>query len=157
VLVEVKQVLHPICSSLRHVDITDTSITNVGLQQLCRKISSLTSLGEYSIGDSFLRSLCVVSSLRMDKFPLVTLHSRKVSYTGMYNLVHVFSNIRSLTCWEPMFDIADLAYLPHLKQITLIRIRYSDSMLSSIIHYFENCRGAKNLEKVWQHSWPCGG
>ena len=67
----------------------------------------------------------------MDKFPLVTLHSRKVSYTGMYNLVHVFSNIRSLTCWEPMFDIADLAYLPHLKQITLIRIRYSDSMLSS--------------------------
>ena len=148
VLVEVKQVLHPICSSLRHVDITDTSITNVGLQQLCRKMKSLTSLGEYSISDSFLRSLCVVSSLKMDKFPLVTLHSRKVSYTGMYNLVHVFSNIRSLTCWEPLFDIADLAYLPHLKQITLIRIRYSDSMLSSIIHYFEDCRGAKNLEKV---------
>jgi len=148
VLVEVKQVLHPICSSLRHVDITDTSITNVGLQQLCRKIHSLTSLGEYSISDSFLRSLCVVSSMKMDKFPLVTLHSRKVSYTGMYNLVHVFSNIWSLTCWEPMFDIADLAYLPHLKHITLIRIRYSDSMLSSIIHYFENCRGAKNLEKV---------
>jgi len=148
VLVEVKQVLHPICSSLRHVDITDTSITNVGLQQLCRKMLSLTSLGEYSISDSFLRSLCVVSSMKMDKFPLVTLHSRKVSYTGMYNLVHVFSNIRSLTCWEPMFDIADLAYLPHLKHITLIRIRYSDSMLSSIIHYFENCRGAKNLEKV---------
>ena len=111
-------------------------------------MKSLTSLGEYSISDSFLRSLCVVSSLRMDKFPLVTLHSRKVSYTGMYNLVHVFSNIRSLTCWEPLFDIADLAYLPHLKQITLIRIRYSDSMLSSIIHYFEDCRGAKNLEKV---------
>jgi len=148
VLVEVKQVLHPICSSLRHVDITDTSITNVGLQQLCRKMASLTSLGEYSISDSFLRALCVVSSLRMDKFPLVSLHSRKVSYTGMYNLVHVFSNIRCLTCWEPMFDIADLAYLPHLKQITLIRIRYSDNMLSSIIHYFENCKGAKNLEKV---------
>jgi len=148
VLVEVKQVLHPICGSLRHVDITDTSITNVGLQQLCRKIVGLTSLGEYSIPDSFLRSLCVVSSLRMDKFPLVSLHSRKVSYTGMYNLVHVFPQIRSLTCWEPMFDIADLAYLPLLKQITLIRIRYSDSMLSSIIHYFEDCRGAKNLEKV---------
>jgi len=148
VLVEVKQVLHPICSSLRHVDITDTSITNVGIQQLCRKINSLTSLGEYSISDSFLRSLCVVSSLKMDKFPLVSLHSRKVSYTGMYNLVHVFANIRSLTCWEPMFDIADLAYLPHLKHITLIRIRYSDSMLSSIIHYFENCKGSKNLEKV---------
>ena len=39
----------------------------------------------------------------------------------MYNLVHVFPQIRSLTCWEPMFDIADLAYLPLLKQITLIR------------------------------------
>ena len=36
VLVEVRQVLHPICSSLRHVDITDTSITNTGLQQLCK-------------------------------------------------------------------------------------------------------------------------
>merc|ERR1711928_292254 len=57
----------------------------------------------HSISNSFLRSLCVVSSLKMDKFPLVTLHSRKVSYTGMYNLVHVFSNIRSLTCWEPLF------------------------------------------------------
>ena len=96
-------------------------------------MKSLTSLGEYSISDSFLRSLCVVSSLRMDKFPLVTLHSRKVSYTGMYNLVHVFSNIRSLTCWEPLFDIADLAYLPHLKQITLIRITITEySEYSSI-------------------------
>jgi hypothetical protein len=42
-------VLHPICSSLRTVDITDTSITNAGLQQLCRRISNLSSLGEYSI------------------------------------------------------------------------------------------------------------
>jgi hypothetical protein len=44
-----EQVLHPICSSLRTVDITDTSITNAGLQQLCRRISNLSSLGEYSI------------------------------------------------------------------------------------------------------------
>lgn len=148
VLVEVKQVLHPVCSSLRAVDITDTSITNVGLLQLCRKMSNLTSLGEYSIGDAFLRSLCVVSSLRMDTFGLVTLHTRKISYTGMYNLVHVFTNIRSLTCWEPLFDITDLAYLPHLQQITLIRIRYSESILAQIIYYFENFKGAKNLEKV---------
>ena len=87
VLVEVKQVLHPICSTVRHVDITDTSITNVGLQQLCKKIHILNSIGEYSVSDSFLRSLCVVSSMKIDKFPLVTLHTRKVSYTGMYNLV----------------------------------------------------------------------
>ena len=147
-LVEVKQVLHPICNSVRHIDITDTSITNVGLQQLCKKIHILNSLGEYSISDSFLRSLCVVSSMKIDKFSLVTLHTRKVSYTGMYNLVHVFPLVKSFTCWEPMFDIGDLAYLPHLKHVTLIRIRYSDSMLSSIIHYFENCKGAKNLEKV---------
>ena len=86
-LVEVKQVLHPICSTVRHVDITDTSITNVGLQQLCKKIHILNSIGEYSVSDSFLRSLCVVSSMKIDKFPLVTLHTRKVSYTGMYNLV----------------------------------------------------------------------
>ena len=148
VLVEVKQVLHPICSSLRHVDITDTSITNNGLQQLCKKIHSLQSLGEYSVSDSFLRSLCVVSSMKIDKYPLVSLHSRKVSYTGMYNLVHTFPQVRSFTCWEPLFDIGDLAYLPHVKHVTLIRIRYSDQMLSSIINYFENCKGAKNLEKV---------
>jgi len=148
VLVEVKQVLHPICSSLRHVDITDTSITNTGLQQLCKKIQSLQSLGEYSVSDSFLRSLCVVSSMKIDKYPLVSLHTRKVSYTGMYNLVHTFPLVRSFTCWEPLFDIADLAYLPQVKHVTLIRIRYSDQMLGSIINYFENCKGAKNLEKV---------
>lgn len=48
-LLSMMQVLHPICSSLRTVDITDTSITNVGLQQLCRRIANLSSLGEYSI------------------------------------------------------------------------------------------------------------
>ena len=61
------QVLHPICGSLRCVDITDTSITNVGLAQLCRQMGSLTSLGEYSISDSFLRSLAVVSSMKIDR------------------------------------------------------------------------------------------
>jgi len=148
VLLEVKQVLQPICLSLRTLDITDTSITNVGLHMLCRKVQNLNSLGEYSISDSFLRSLCVVSSLQMDKFPLLSLHARKVSYTGMYNLVHVFGNIKSLTCWEPMFDIWDLSYLPLLRQLTLIRVRYSEPVLNSIIHYFENCKGAKHLEKI---------
>jgi len=148
VLVEVKQILQPICLSLRTVDITDTSITNVGLHLLCRKIQNLSSLGEYSISDSFLRSLCVVSSLKMDTFPLVALHARKVSFTGMYNLVHVFSNIKSLTCWEPMFDLWDLSYLPNLRQLTLIRVRYSEPVLNSIFHYFESCKGAKRLEKI---------
>ena len=79
--------LHPIRSTVRHIDITDTSITNVGLPQLGKKIQILNSIGEYSVSDSFLWSLCVVSSMKIDKFPLVTLHTRKVSYTGMYNLV----------------------------------------------------------------------
>ena len=133
VLVEVKQVLHPICSSLRHLDITDTSITNTGLQQLCKKIHSLQSLGEYSISDSFLRSLCVVSSMKIHKYPLVSLHTRKVSYTGMYNLVHTFPLVRSLTCWEPLFEIGDLAYLPQVKHVTLIRIRYRINILIRIV------------------------
>ena len=104
VLVEVKQVLHPICNSVRHVDITDTSITSVGLQQLCKKIHNLNSLGEYSISDSFLRSLPVVSSMKIDKYPLVTLHTRKVSYTGMYNLVHVFTMVSSVQSVIEMSD-----------------------------------------------------
>ena len=33
-------------------------------------------------------------SLKMDAFPLVSMHTRKVSFTGMYNLVHVFSDIK---------------------------------------------------------------
>ena len=32
----------------------------------------------------------------------------------------IFSS--SLTCWEPMFDIWDLSYFPHLRQLTLIRV-----------------------------------
>ena len=55
---------------------------------------------------------------------------------------------RSLTCWEPMFDIWDLSYFPHLRQLTLIRVRYSESVLNSIIYYFENCKRAKYLEKI---------
>ena len=140
--------LHPIRSTVRHIDITDTSITNVGLPQLGKKIHILNSIGEYSVSDSFLWSLCVVSSMKKDTYPLFTLHTRKVSYTGMYNLVHTFPLVCSLTCWEPLIDFGYVAYLPHLKQVTLIRIRYSDAILSSISHYFENCKGAKNLERV---------
>ena len=44
VLVEVKQVLQPICLSLRTLDITDTSITNVGLHMLCRFVVSFLYL-----------------------------------------------------------------------------------------------------------------
>ena len=35
-----------------------------------------------------------------------------------------------------------------VKSIFARRVRYTEPILSSIIHYFENCRGAKHLEKV---------
>ena len=68
VLVEVKQVMHPVCSTLRVFDMADTSVTNIGLLSILRKMPQLQSLGEYCISDHFLRGLCVVNSLKMDKF-----------------------------------------------------------------------------------------
>lgn len=70
VLVEVTQVLQPVCSTLALFDITGTSVTSHGLQCLLRKVTKVKSLGEYTISDNFLRSLCVVSSLHMDKFSI---------------------------------------------------------------------------------------
>ena len=59
------KVLHPICSTLRVFDIADTSVTNYGLLTILRKMQQLHSLGEFSISDNFLRSLCVVTSLKV--------------------------------------------------------------------------------------------
>ena len=56
----------------------------------------------------------------MDKFGLYTLHARKISNVGVYNMVHVFPHIRSFTCWEPQFDIADMNYFSHLSQVRKI-------------------------------------
>ena len=62
----------------------------------------------------------------MDKFELYTLHSRKItSSVGIYNMVHVFPHVRSFTCWEPQFDIADLRYFTSLKNLTLLRIPFT--------------------------------
>ena len=61
------QVHHPICSTLRVFDIADTSVTNYGLLTILRKMPQLHSLGEFSISDNFLRSLCVVTSLKVRK------------------------------------------------------------------------------------------
>ena len=55
----------------------------------------------------------------MDKFGLYTLHARKISNVGIYNMVHVFPHIRAFTCWEPQFDIADMNYFAHLRQVSL--------------------------------------
>ena len=73
------QVLHPICSTLRVFDIADTSVTNYGLLTILRKMPQLHSLGEFCISDNFLRSLCVVTSLKVInnlfvKFPRKLLH-----------------------------------------------------------------------------------
>ena len=62
--------------------------------------------------------MCVSSFvLQMDKFGLYTLHARKISNVGVYNMVHVFPHIRAFTCWEPQFDIADMNYFAHLCQV----------------------------------------
>ncbi len=68
--------MHPLCSTLRVFDITDTSVTNGGLLLILRRMIFVHSLGEFGISDNFLRSLRVVSSLRMDKFSITNLHSR---------------------------------------------------------------------------------
>lgn len=136
-MVEVKQVLHPVCSTLRIFDIADTSVTNYGLLTILRKMPQLHSLGEFSISDNFLRSLCVVTSLKMDKFGLYTLHARKISNVGVYNMVHVFPHIRAFTCWEPQFDIADMNYFVHLRQLTLLRIPFTEVILNQILRYIE--------------------
>ena len=35
-----------------------------------------------------------------------------------------------------------------LYYLFIFRVRYSEPVLNSIIHYFENCKGAKHLEKI---------
>lgn len=137
VLVEVKQVMHPLCSTLTVLDITDTSVTNYGLLTILRRMPQVHSLGEFSISDAFLRSLCVVTSLKMDKFGLHVLHTRKISSVGIYNMVHVFPHVRSFTCWDPQFDISDMSYFGHLRHLTLLRIPYSENALHQIMRYIE--------------------
>ena len=78
-LVEFKQVFHPLCSTLKIFDITDTSVTNAGLIIILQKLTKLNSLGEYSISDNFLKSLFVVPYLNIDKFGLLSVHTRKVT------------------------------------------------------------------------------
>jgi len=136
VLVEVTQVMQPVCSTLTTLDITGTSVTSHGLQCLLRKLSQVGSLGEYTISDSFLRSLCVVSSLNMDKFTLRNLHARKISDAGMYNMVHVFPYVEHFTCWEPAFDLSDLIYFCHLKQLTLLRVVFTETVFQQLLKFF---------------------
>ncbi len=137
VLVEVTQVMQPVCSTLTMFDITGTSVTSHGLQILLRKLNKVRTLGEFTISDNFLRSLCVVSSLNMDKFSIKNLHARKISDVGMYNMVHVFPCVEKFTCWEPAFDLADLIYFCHLKELTLLRVVFSDAVFQQLLKFFK--------------------
>ena len=47
-------------------------------------------------------------------------------------MVHVFPHIRSFTCWEPQFDIADMNYFSHLSQVRKIH-SFQKSLARSII------------------------
>ena len=128
IFVEVKQVLQPLCATLKLFDIAGTSVTSHGLLAILRNLTKAHSLGEFNISETFLRSLCVVSSLKMDKFGLYTLHARKISDVGMYNMVHVFPFVKNFTCWEPQFDLTDLIYFCHLRQLTLLRVVFTGKL-----------------------------
>lgn len=128
-------------------DITDTSVTNSGLLLLLKKLSKLQSLGEYCISEHFLKSLCVVSSMKIDTFGLLSVHTRKISNMGMYNLVHVLLDLQSLTCWEPQFDLADLTYLKNVRQLTLLRINYDENVLRQLMKYIET-NAANKMDKL---------
>jgi len=52
-------------------------------------------------------------------------------------MVHVFPHIRSFTCWEPQFDIADMNYFSHLSQLTLLRIPFTEVIVNQILRYIE--------------------
>ena len=137
VLVEVTQVMQPVCSTLTLLDIAGTSVTSHGLQCLLRKLNKVKSLGEYTISDNFLRSLCVVSSLNMDQFSVTNLHARKIGDVGMYNMVHVFPYVEQFTCWEPAFDLADLVYFCQLKELYLLRVVYSEAIFQQLLKFFK--------------------
>jgi len=146
-LVEIKQVLHPICYTLKVFDIADTSVTASGLLVVLRKISNLHSLGEYCVSDRFLRGLSnVQGSTRRDLFFLSNLHTRKTSAAGMQNLVRVMPETQSLTCWEPQFDITELARLRRLQRLTLLRIAFDEGALGQILHYLEGGAPASSAD-----------
>ena len=81
----------------------------------------------------------LIFSLKMDKFELYTLHSRKItSSVGIYNMVHVFPHVRSFTCWEPQFDIADLRYFTSLKNLTLLRIPFTGTRAKNCLRAYKS-------------------
>lgn len=61
------------------------------------------------------------------------MHARKVTAAGMKNLVHTMPRVRSLTCWEPQFELQDLCHLHRLRHVTLLRISYSQAMMEHIL------------------------
>jgi hypothetical protein len=73
-------------------------------------------------------------------FSLRTLHARKISDVGMYNMVHVFPFVQDFTCWEPLFNLTDLIYFCHLKKLTLHRIVFTETVFSQLLKFFATCR-----------------
>jgi hypothetical protein len=136
-LVEIKQVPHPICFTLKVLDLTDTSVTNHGLLLILKKLTQLTSLGEYNISDNFMRSLTAANKIfRLESgisLGLLSVHTRKSSDAGMRNLVQTMPRIRSLTCWEPQFELEDLCHLHRLRHVTLLRISFNQDMMEQIL------------------------
>ena len=54
----------------------------------------------------------------------------------MYNMVHVFPYVEHFTCWEPAFDLSDLIYFCHLKQLTLLRVVFTETVFQQLLKFF---------------------
>ena len=120
-------------------------------------------MGEYSISDNFLRSQAWTqkqpgspgsnrsgggavmsgsdsvgsggSSGDPGKvtFGLNSVHTRKISTQGMQSLSGSMPLIQSLTCWEPQFDLADLASLRRVRRLTLLRLAFNDAVVRQVL------------------------
>lgn len=66
----------------------------------------------------------------------------------MYNMVHVFPHVKSFTCWEPQFELTDFSYFYCLRQITLLRINFSETTVSQLLKYIETSKGASFIERI---------
>ena len=57
--------------------------------------------------------------------------------------------IQSLTCWEPQFDLAELALLRRVRRLTLLRLAFNDAVVRQVLRFVEESgRRCAPLEKI---------
>ena len=148
-LVEIKQVLHPLCNTLRVLDITDTSVTSTALISVLKKVNKLQTFGEFCLSDHFLRSLSHLTATQREKSCRFTcIHARKVTQHGMSALILAMPRLDSFNCWDPQFDLAELVAFKDLTSLSLYRMTYSDATMSAIMSFLEDEGVRERLEKL---------